>query len=73
MSKAGDRFLCVCCREDSDSDEASYDDQYGGPVCDCCRRNSRDSVAWLKHAGIDRPITTDDVNVKNYNRLSHLM
>lgn len=73
MSKAGELFICVCCKEQHEIDEHSYDEQCGGPVCEGCRKSFIKVQAWLKHSGIDRGITTDDVNQHNYNRLRDLM
>lgn len=73
MSKAGELFICACCREEHEVNEASFDDQCNGPVCESCRTSFIKGLAWLKHEGIDRPVDTGDVNQTNHNRLRHLM
>ncbi len=61
-------FSCVCCREDKPEDEATLDAQLGGPVCEECAKNLMKGVAWLRHAGIARPIDITDINDHNCNR-----
>jgi queuine/archaeosine tRNA-ribosyltransferase len=73
MSKAGELFVCSCCKEEHEIDQHSYDEQCGGPVCDTCRRYFIKALAYLKHEGINRGVTTDDVTEENINRLKHLM
>jgi len=73
MSKAGDLFVCVCCKEEHDSEQHSYDEQCSGPVCEECRTSFIKGLAWLKHCGIDRGVSTDDITEQNYNRLTKLM
>jgi hypothetical protein len=68
MTKASDTFMCVCCHQPHHEDEASFDDQLGGPVDNHCRKLLIKASAWLKHAGISRPIQTADINMHNCNR-----
>ena len=65
---AGELFVCVCCNEESPQQDASYDDQYAGPVCETCRRNSKWAQAWLKRGGIVRPMVKSDINQFNFKR-----
>ena len=65
---AANAFNCVCCRNDKPEDEAVIDQQLGGPVCEECRKDLIKAVAWLKHAGITRPLEVGDINNHNCNR-----
>jgi hypothetical protein len=61
-------FRCECCREDHDSKEASLDVDLG-MVCEDCRKNIRNGMAWLRRCvGAVRPLTSNDVNDSNYKR-----
>jgi hypothetical protein len=71
MTKAGDLFVCVCCKDSYPSDEATPDAQYGGPVCPECRRNSSWATAFLKKAGIVRPFSTNDIDEDNLKRFQN--
>lgn len=53
---------CACCEENiPDPSKAQHDAQLEGLVCEPCRRNILWSKAWLKRAGIDRPIMVMDL------------
>lgn len=51
-SKAGMLFTCVCCGDDSEEKDATYDGCLKGPVCPTCNFNLKCSAAWLKHGGL---------------------
>ncbi len=63
-----DAFDCRCCGDTHSVDDGSYDDQMAGLVCEPCRKDFIKVTAWLKHAGMGRPICRDDVNQHNYKR-----
>ena len=65
-----ERFRCVCCSGEFDADQASFDDQLGGPVCEDCRKQLRNAEAWLKSEGISRPVSAGDITQFNYKRFS---
>lgn len=65
---AGELFVCVCCEDEAPQEEASYDPQFSGPVCEECRRNSKWAMAWLKREGITRPVVKSDINEYNCKR-----
>lgn len=68
--KAGLLFKCVCCSDPAPESEAHYDQQFGGPICTECRRNSLWAIAYLKKEGIDRPFAINDINNHNNKRFS---
>ena len=59
---------CVCCNHEAPEDESAFDEQLSGPVCKSCHFNLKSAAAWLRHCGIPRPVTRDDVNADNYKR-----
>lgn len=65
-----ERFRCVCCGEEHDAGQATFDDQLGGPVCEDCRKSLRNAEAWLKSANITRPVNAGDITQFNYKRFS---
>jgi hypothetical protein len=60
--KAGHLFSCVCCSDEKDESEAKYDTQLNGPICFECQRNTNWAVAYMKKAGISRPLNQNDLN-----------
>lgn len=54
--KAGQLFICVCCRDETPESEAAYDDDLDGPVCQMCRKDMGKAQAWLKAFRI-HPVT----------------
>jgi hypothetical protein len=68
MSKAGRNFVCVCCKETYPEEDAAHEPQFDGPVCGECRSRCIKAAAYLKHAGIARPMIKTDLNPNNYKR-----
>jgi hypothetical protein len=64
----GEKFLCVCCAEPHPEEEAKFDPQLNGPVCEHCRFLLLGATAWLKKAKITRPLAPTDINQDNYKR-----
>lgn len=65
--KAGYEFICSCCKEPHPEDEAINDAQLG-PICKSCERQARWATAWLKRAGINRPMDENDVTEQYKSR-----
>lgn len=71
MTKAGESFTCVVCRDPYPMDEAGSDPSCGSPVCEDCRKLLIKAAAYLKHEGINRPLTEGDINTFNCNRIKN--
>jgi len=68
VSKAGQQFVCGCCKDAFDESLAVVDDQLG-PVCPSCFKDIRAALAWMKKAGFVRPVNTNDLNPTNKKRI----
>lgn len=67
----GQQFRCVCCKEPHDEQEATYEDDLGGPVCDDCRKALLGASAWLKTAGMKRVFKATDITQSNHARFKN--
>ena len=63
-----ERFTCKVCGKDFDTDHGLYEPQLEGLVCKDCATQVFYAVKYLNLAGINRPLTTDDVNHSNAKR-----
>jgi hypothetical protein len=74
MTKAGESFVCACCKEPHALlEQPAYDADYRGPVCEPCRRLSLWSKALLKRwAKASRSVESADVTISNYKRFEML-
>jgi hypothetical protein len=68
MVKAGELFTCACCDGKFPLDIAVQEIQLG-PVCPECLELTRWAAAHLKKAKIVRPVSNDDINPTNKNRI----
>jgi NAD-dependent SIR2 family protein deacetylase len=65
---AGHNFKCSMCHDDYPEETAEYDAQMGGPICLACKKDVVKIEAWLKFAGMGRPLATGDINASNHRR-----
>lgn len=66
MSKAGEQFVCACCKDSFDIDSSKWDSDIHGPVCEDCANLMMKAVAYLKFAKVT-PVATS-TNVRRFKR-----
>lgn len=66
--KAGELFVCVCCGNEKDESEASFDKALDGPVCVECETRLGFAAAVLEKEGFKRTVQASDINFKNCKR-----
>jgi hypothetical protein len=56
------------------NEQPAYDETYGGPVCEPCRKHGLWAMAMLKrHAKASRPINESDITVHNCKRMQEFL
>lgn len=63
-----EQVKCVVCEESTPVSTGVFDAQLNGITCPCCQKNIMKAVAWMRHAGISRPVLASDINQWNHKR-----